>query len=86
MLTQARAVPYFKDGKSIGLRLFAIKSDSIFEKIGLKNADILKAVNGNSLADLTQAIKLFETLKKERSLSLTLERTNEEKEFKYEIR
>ena len=25
LLTQARAVPYFKDGRSIGLRLFAIK-------------------------------------------------------------
>lgn len=86
VLTQARAVPYFKDGVSIGLRLFAIKSDSIFEKIGLKNGDILKSVNGSSLADLTQAIKLFEALKQERSISIRLERNLEEREHKYEIR
>ena len=86
LLTQARAVPYFKDGVAIGLRLFAIKSDSIFEKLGLKNGDILKTVNGNNLGDLTQAMKLFETLKQERSLSVHLERSLQEQEFKYEIR
>jgi general secretion pathway protein C len=86
LLTQARAVPYFKEGKAIGLRMFAIRSASLFEKIGLKNGDILKSVNGNSLGDLSQAMKLFERLKEERSLSVILERNNEEKEFSYQIK
>ena len=86
LLTQARAVPYFKDGKSIGLRLFAIRNDSLFEKIGLKNGDILKTINGNSLADLTQAIKLFETLKQERQVNLILERNGAEQNFSYSIK
>jgi len=86
LLTQARAVPYFKDGISIGLRLFAIKSDSMFEKIGLRNGDILKSVNGSNLGDITQAMKLFEQLKQERNLSVKLEREMEEKEFRYEIK
>ena len=86
LLTQARAVPYFKEGKAIGLRMFAIRNASIFEKIGLRNGDILKSINGNSLGDLSQAMKLFERLKEERSLSVMLERNNEEKEFTYQIR
>lgn len=86
LLTQARAVPYFKDGQAVGLRLFAIRNGSLFEKIGLKNGDILRSINGNSLGDLSQAIKLFERLKSERSLSLSLERERQEREFKYQIR
>jgi general secretion pathway protein C len=86
LLTQARAVPYFKDGVSVGLRLFAIKSDSMYEKLGLRNGDILKSVNGNSLGDLTQAMKLFETLKQERNIAVKIERAMEDKEFRYEIR
>lgn len=86
LLTQARAVPYFKDGRSIGLRLFAIKTGSLYEKIGLKNGDILKSINGNSLADITQALKLFEQLKQERSINLVLEREKQDREFKYTIR
>lgn len=86
VLTQARAVPYFKDGKSIGLRMFAIRTGSIYEKIGLKNGDILKSVNGQSLADLTQAVKLFEKLKEERSVNVVLERDRQDRDFKYQIR
>lgn len=86
LLTELRAVPYFKDGQAVGLRLFAIKSGSLFDKIGLKNGDILKSINENSLADFTQAIKLFEKLKAERSLKVQLERNKEEKTFSYSIR
>jgi general secretion pathway protein C len=86
LLTQARAVPYFADGQAVGLRLFAIKSGSLYEKIGLRNGDVLKSVNGNSMADLSQAMQLFEKLKTERSINLTIERNREEKEFKYQIR
>jgi type II secretion system protein C len=86
LLTQARAVPYFKEGRSIGLRLFAIKSGSLYEKIGLKNGDIIKSINGNSLGDISQALKLFEQLKQERSISLTLEREKQDREFRYQIR
>lgn len=46
LLSQARAVPYFKNGQSVGMRLFAIRRDSLYEKLGLKNGDILKAVDG----------------------------------------
>lgn len=86
LLTQARAVPYFKDGRSIGLRLFAIKTGSLYEKVGLKNGDILKSINGNGLGDISQAMKLFEQLKQERSITLTLERDKQEREFRYTIR
>ncbi|MBX7145187.1 MAG: hypothetical protein K1X79_12100 [Oligoflexia bacterium] len=86
LLTQARAVPYFKDGKSIGLRLFAVKQGSLFERLGLKNGDILKAINSNPLGDLSQAIKLFETLKQERSINVQLERERNDREVHYQIR
>ncbi len=86
LLTQARAVPYFKEGRSVGLRLFAIKSGSLYEKIGLKNGDILRSINGNSLGDISQAMKLFDQLKQERSINLVLEREKQEREFKYSIR
>lgn len=86
LLQQARAVPYFRDGKADGLRLFAIRPDSLFAKIGLKNGDILKTVNAKSMADPSQALKLFEELKDERSITLVLERNRVTQEFKYEIR
>jgi len=86
LLTQARAVPFFQDGQAVGLRLFAIRSGSLYEKIGLRNGDILKSINGNSLADLSQAMRLFEELKQQRTISLVLERNRQERQFRYEVR
>ena len=86
LLTQARAVPYFKEGRAVGLRLFAIKTGSLFEKIGLQNGDILKSVNGSSLADLSQAMQLFQKLKEEKSIAVVMERNLVEREVKYQIK
>ncbi len=85
LLSQARAVPYFRNGKSIGMRLFAIRRGSMYEKLGLKNGDILKAVNGNSMSDPAQALKLFEQLKNERNIDATLERAGKDVDMRYSI-
>lgn len=86
LLSQARAVPYFRNGKSIGMRLFAIRRGSLYEKLGLKNGDIIKSVNENSLSDPSQALKIFEQLKNEREVFVELERKAEDKKLSYTIR
>lgn len=85
LLSQARAVPYFRNGESIGMRLFAIRKGSLYEKLGLKNGDIVKAVNDNNIGDPTQALKLFEQLKNERKIRVVMERAGEEKTISYAI-
>ena len=86
LLSQARAVPYFRNGQSIGMRLFAIRSGSMYEKLGLKNGDIVLSVNENSLSDPAQALKLFEQLKSERSINVKLERNSQNMDMRYAIR
>ncbi len=86
LLSQARAVPYFRNGQSIGMRLFAIRSGSLYEKLGLKNGDILLAVNDSSLSDPAEALKLFEQLKNQRSIAVKLERNSQSLSMQYTIR
>lgn len=86
LLSQARAVPYFKEGKAIGLRLFAIRPGSLYEKIGLLNGDILRAVNDKSLGDFREAMMLFDKLKAEKSIVLDLERNLNPLRIRYSIK
>lgn len=86
VMTQARAIPYWQEGKAIGLRLFAIKQGSIFEKIGLKNGDIIKDINGKQLGDFSKAMEIFEELKNETSLRINLERNKQQSVLQYKIR
>ena len=86
LLSQARAVPFFRNGKSIGMRLFAIRRGSLYEKLGMKNGDIVLSVNDNSLADPAEALKLFEKLKTERAIGVLVERNGGQVELRYAIK
>ncbi len=77
--SQARGVPYFRNGKQIGIRLFALRTDSIFERMGIKNGDIILSINGTELTDKDK-LNFFMLLvpdKKTNSIDLTLERNSE---------
>jgi type II secretion system protein C len=86
LLTQARTVPYFSNGQRNGRRIFAIRTGSFFEKIGLVNGDIIKSINGTDLNDDSKALELFEEFKTSRTLTLRLVRNREEKVISYERR
>ena len=86
VFTQARAVPFFENGKTVGFRVFAIKPGSVFEKIGLQNGDVINRVNGVELTDPTKAISLFTELQNEGHIAVDLQRNKQAKNFSYEIR
>jgi general secretion pathway protein C len=86
LFTQIRAVPHFQDGKAAGFRLFAIKQDSVFEKIGLKNGDIITKINGNELTDPARAMSLIQELKNEGRISVDVNRNRQPTTLNYEIR
>jgi general secretion pathway protein C len=86
LFTQIRAVPHFQDGKSAGFRLFAIRRDSIFDKIGLKNGDIISRINGNELSDPARAMSLIQELRNEGRIAVEVTRNREPTTLNYEIR
>jgi len=71
-LSSARAVPYFREGKLIGLRLFAIRSGSALEALGFCNGDIVEAIDGRKL----ELEELFSLSKDPAPKSVRLERSN----------
>lgn len=86
LLTQARMVPFFNAGKAEGFRIFAIRPNSLFEKIGLRDGDVLQRINGNELTDPARAFELFEQLKDERVVQVDLVRNGAKQTLSYEIR
>ncbi len=86
LLTQARMVPYFSAGKADGFRIFAIRPNSLFEKIGLRDGDVLQRINGNELADPARAFELFDRLRSEKQISVDLVRNGAKQTLSYEIR
>jgi len=86
LMTQIRIVPNFQDGKTNGFKVFAIKPDSVFATIGLKNGDIIQKVNERDLTTPDKAFQSFQELRNERNLSLEITRSGERKTLNYQIR
>lgn len=86
LLTKARVIPSFKDGQPDGFRIFAISEDSLYEKIGLQNGDILHRINGVDVKSPQNFMKVIEQLKDESNVTVDLVRNNQKETFSYEIR
>lgn len=86
LFTQIRAVPHFQGGKSTGFRMFAIRQDSIFDKIGLRNGDIIHSVNGTDISDPGQALALFQNLRGQSQYKVEITRNKEPKSLNYQVR
>ena len=84
--TQMRAVPYLKDGQTLGFRVFNIRSDSIFERMGLKNGDVIQRVNGVELDSPAKALALLEDVQTTDEIRVDLLRDNAPSTMTYTVR
>ena len=86
ILTQARALPYSEQGKTVGFRISEIVPGSIYEKIGLQNGDVIQRVNAQEVDDPAKFFQLYQGLKTERNISIDLLRGGQRQTLNYEIR
>jgi len=80
LLVQIRAIPNrAKDGTVNGFKVFQIQQGSMFNRIGLKNNDVIQQINGQALNSAETGLALFSALKHETHFAIDLLRNNEKK-------
>ncbi len=82
----ARVVPGVSMGRAEGLKLYAIRPNSLFAAIGLSNGDLIREVNGFALDGSDKALEVFTKLRDATSLEITLTRRGREETLRIEIR
>lgn len=86
VLTQARALPYLEQGKSVGFRISEIVPGSIYEKIGIVNGDVIQRVNSQDVNDPAKFFQVYQGLQNERNITVDLLRGGQRQTLNYEIR
>jgi len=71
---QARIVPAFKDGVSQGFRLYSIRPNSFYQKIGIQNGDIVRRINGFDMDSPEKALELYSKLRDSSRVDIEIER------------
>lgn len=86
LMTKARVSPHLTKGKPDGFLIQDIVPGSLFERIGLRNNDILRRINGVEVQDPETLFKMLFALKDETSIALDLVRGGRLETYAYEIR
>lgn len=84
-LGDALATPNVVDGATNGFVISQIEPMSVYDKFGLKNGDIVTAVNGVPLNDAGQAIQTLTALKNEREIELQVMRNGQITTFRVNV-
>jgi len=88
ILQQARMVPNIvpgSGGRVEGFRFVAIQPGSVYEKLGFKPMDVIKKVNNDDVNSPTKAMELYNALKTEGRITLTVERNGRDETFIYNV-
>lgn len=81
-----RLVPSFVQGKPEGFKVFGIRQGGVVDLLGVKNGDVVTAVNGQSLATAEQALAAAALLKTAAEVKLTVRREGEPRTITWTIK
>ena len=85
LMNQIKIRPYIQNGEPDGLILSGIKPNSLFRKMGLRNGDIIKGVEGEEIQSMDDAINFYAKLKSADSAALQIKRRGQLRDIVYNI-
>jgi len=85
-MTQGRLRPHFEMGKPAGYSVSEIVPGSLMEKLGLKNNDIIKKVNGLAVSRPEDVMQAYGQLQRDSNIELEIDRGGRSEVLRYEIR
>lgn len=77
--------PRFEGGLPAGFIIYSIAPESIFDRMGLRDGDVIVGINGIPLTGTQPAIDFYETLRKGGRVSLQTIREDEKRDLYFEI-
>lgn len=85
MAKGARVVPWMRDGKAEGLKLYAIRPSSIYAALGFSNGDTVATVNGTAMTSAEVALAAYAELRKAKHLEVGVIRRGKPVTLVYDI-
>lgn len=86
LAADVRVAPAFVDGRAVGFRLSDIRAGSLPARLGLRDGDVIEAVNGLDVSTPAAALLAYMTLRNANQLAVRIVRHGRAQTFDYSIR
>ena len=80
-----RMRPYTRNGKSVGLRAVRIRKGTVLDRLGLKNGDVVRKINGFDLASPDGMLSAVALLKQRDTFTLAIERGGKPQDLQFRL-
>jgi len=85
LMKTARVIPHEEDGRVVGVRLYGIRRNSLLGRLGIRNGDMLRTINGFDMTSPDSALEAYTRLRSADKLTLAVKRQNQDKTIEYDI-
>jgi len=85
LMKSARVIPHEENGRVVGVKLYGIRRNSLLGRLGVRNGDMLRTINGFDMTSPDTALEAYSRLRSADKLTLAVKRQNKEITIDYNI-
>ena len=85
LMKTARVIPHDEDGRVVGVKLYGIRRTSLLGRLGIRNGDMLRTINGFDMTSPDTALEAYSRLRSADKLTLAVKRQNKEMTIEYNV-
>lgn len=85
LMRTARVIPHEENGRVAGVKLYGIRRTSLLGRLGIRNGDMLRTINGFDMTSPDSALEAYSSLRSADKLTLAVKRQNNEMTIEYNI-
>ena len=85
LMKSARVIPHEENGRVVGVKLYGIRRNSLLGRLGVRNGDMLRTINGFDMTSPDTALEAYSRLRSADKLTLAIKRQNKETTIDYNI-
>jgi len=85
LMKTARVIPHEENGRVAGVKLYGIRRNSLLGRLGVRNGDMLRTINGFDMTSPDTALEAYSRLRSADKLTLAINRQSKEMTIEYNI-
>lgn len=86
LMRQARVVPEQENGRTVGIRMFGVRNDSLLGVLGMENGDRLQTINGFDMSSPEKALEAYARLRTADHLTVQINRRGQNMNLDYNVK
>lgn len=85
LLSAARIIPHEENGRTVGVKMYGIRRNSLLGRLGVQNGDMLRTINGYDMSSPDSALEAYTRLRTADHLTLNVVRRGQPTTLDYNI-